>query len=60
VAYEGVLDDDHVDLNQKQADLARELESETRKRVDAEEAYEKLKEEFLKMELEDSRIKSEL
>ena len=57
-------DDDFVNerqaIEERRLDLARELEEETRKRRDAEEALERLREEFLKKELEESRAKSEL
>jgi hypothetical protein len=47
-------------IEERRLDLARELDEETRKRREAEEALERVKEEFLKKELEDSRYKSEL
>lgn len=47
-------------INQRRVDLARELELETKKRQDIEENYEKLKEEFMKSELTEARIKSEM
>jgi hypothetical protein len=40
--------------------LAKELDTETKKRQDAEEAYEQLKEQYIRMELEASREKSEM
>ena len=47
-------------IEERRLDLARELEEETRKRREAEEAVERLREEFLKKELEESRSRSEL
>jgi hypothetical protein len=55
-----LIEDEKLLLNNKRVDLAKDLDLETRKRMEAEDAYEKLKEEFLKMELEEARNKSEL
>ena len=41
-------------------DLAKELDEESRRRFDAEEALDRMREEYLKKELEDSRLRSEL
>ena len=47
-------------LENKQVDLSKELDQETKRRVAAEEAYEQLKEQYLKYELEQSREKADL
>ncbi len=54
------LDDEKLLIHEKRVDLARELDLETQKRVDTEHNFEQLREEFLKMELEDARIRSEM
>jgi hypothetical protein len=47
-------------MEERKLDLARELEEETRRRATAEEDLERLKEEYLRKEIEDSRVRSEL
>ena len=42
------IEDEKYKLRETKADLAKELENETNRRMQAEEAYEKLKEELLK------------
>ena len=42
-------------MRETKADLAKELENETNRRLQAEEAYERLKEELLKQELQNSK-----
>jgi len=47
-------------IEERRLDLARELEEESVRRRQAEEALERVREEFLKRELEESRVKSEM
>ncbi len=47
-------------MEERKLDLARELDEESRKRAQAEEDLERVKEEFLRKEIEDSRQRSEL
>lgn len=47
-------------IEEKRLDLARELENESQRRRDAEDALERLKEEFMKKELEESRSRSDV
>ncbi|CDW78421.1 UNKNOWN [Stylonychia lemnae] len=54
------IDDEKQFINEKRVDLARELELETKKRNDTEETFEKLREEFIKFELQSAREKSEM
>ncbi len=54
------IDDEKLLIHEKRVDLARELDLETQKRVDTEQNFDHLREEFLKMELEDARIRSEM
>ena len=49
------IEDEKYKLRETKADLAKELENETNRRMQAEEAYEKLKEELLKQELSNSK-----
>jgi hypothetical protein len=47
-------------MEERKLDLARELEEESRRRAQAEDDLERLKEEFLRKDIEDSRYKAEL
>lgn len=54
------IDEERQRIQENRVNLAKDLEQETKKRLEAEEYFQKLKEEFLRMELEESRTKSEL
>eukprot|EP00347_Sterkiella_histriomuscorum_P005929 403354723 len=54
------IEDEKLLINQRRVDLVKVLELETKKRQECEENFEKLREEFLKSELAESRIKSEM
>ena len=47
-------------MEERKLDLARELEEESRKRLQAEDDLERLKEDYLRKDIEESRAKSEL
>lgn len=54
------IDDEKQFINEKRVDLVKELELETKKREESDQNFERLREEFLKSELVESRIKSEM
>ena len=54
------LDDEKQLLHERRADLAKELEGETQKRVEAEQNYEQLRDQLLKLEVEEARERAQL
>jgi len=48
------LEEEKYLLNEKRVDLLKELESETKKRLEAEQNYEQLREQLLKLEVEET------